>query len=66
MRAKNILNDSIKQEIIDKATKEIDEQIEKAKRESVPAADSMFTYLLSETYPELEKQREVLLNEINQ
>ena len=66
MRANNMLNDAIKQDIIDKATKEIDEQIEKAKRESAPAADSMFTYLLSDTYPELERQRDLLLNEINQ
>lgn len=66
LRAKGILDDQIKQEILDKAQSNANEAFAKAESEKDPAADSMFTYLLSETYPELERQRELLLNEINQ
>ncbi len=65
LRKKSVLTDEIKQDIEKKAQTQIEEQILKASREMDPAADDMFTYLLSETYPELEKQRTELLNHIN-
>ena len=66
MRAKGILTDELKDQIIQKAQDYANQAFEKASLEKDPAADSMFTYLLSESYPELERQRDLLLNEINQ
>ena len=61
--AKNILNSEQISKIKEESVKEAQEVSESALKEKDPALTEMFDFLLEKTYPELEEQKQNLLNE---
>jgi pyruvate dehydrogenase E1 component alpha subunit len=66
LRVKGLLDDTKIVKIAEDATMEVNTAAQAALDSEDPKVSDMFDYLLSETYPELEEQKQQLIDEVNE